>query len=72
MFLFVLAFQINIDAVEMDKVEGLRAAAVFFWMGALLGGPVVDERPEPDSDARERNAAWVEWRRIVDASTTGE
>lgn len=66
-FLFALVIGLNGQALEIARLEGLRAAAVFFWMGALLGGPVVDEHPEPDSDVRGRNAAWVQWRRIVDA-----
>lgn len=67
-FLFVLAFQINMDAVEMDKVEGLRAAAVFFWMGCLLGGPRDEDIPadEVADHHRELADAWAKWRSVVD------
>jgi hypothetical protein len=67
-FLFVLVFQINIDAVEMDKLEGLRAAAVFFWMGCLLGGPRDVDLPagEVADHHRELADAWTTWRSVVD------
>jgi hypothetical protein len=67
-FLFILIFQINIDAVEMDKVEGLRAAAVFFWMGCLLGGPRDSDLPadEVADHHRELADAWATWRSVVD------
>jgi hypothetical protein len=68
LFLFVLAFQINIDAVEMDRVEGLRAAAVFFWMGCLLGGPRDEDLPAQElaEHHRELASAWASWRSVVD------
>ena len=39
-FLFCLVVVLNGRALEVARVEGLRAAAVFYWMGTLLGGPV--------------------------------
>ena len=42
-FLFCLVFKVNEQALEIARVEGLRATAVFFWMSALLGGPRADE-----------------------------
>jgi len=67
-FLFVLAFQINIDAVEMDKVEGLRAAAVFFWMACLLGGPRDIDLPAAEVPDHHRELAdgWATWTSVVD------
>jgi len=73
LFLFTLVFQVNIDAVEMARVEGLRAAAVFFWMGCLLGGPRDDDIP-PDQIAehdRERTSAWATWLSVVDRLDLG-
>ena len=37
-FLFSLALGLNVVALEMARLEGLRATAVFYWMGCLLGG----------------------------------
>lgn len=51
----------------MARVEGLRAAAAFWWMGALFGGP--HEPPADDPDARERRDAWRCWRSVVDRLT---
>ena len=63
-FLFCLVVVLNGQALEVAKVEGLRAAAVFYWMGTLLGGP--HGPPESDEDARERRDAWRSWRTTVD------
>ncbi len=38
-FLFSLALGLNVVALEIARLEGLRAAATFYWMGCLLGGP---------------------------------
>lgn len=38
-FLFTLALHINGQTLEFAQLEGLRASAVFFWMGSLLGRP---------------------------------
>ena len=63
-FLFCLVVVLNGHALEVARVEGLRAAAVFYWMGTLLGGP--HGPPESDDDARERRDAWRSWRTLVD------
>jgi hypothetical protein len=63
-FLFCLVVVLNGQALEVAKVEGLRAAAVFYWMGALLGGP--HGPPESKEDAGERRDAWRAWRTTVD------
>ena len=63
-FLFCLVVVLNGQALEVARVEGLRAAAVFYWMGTLLGGP--QGPPESEEDARERRDAWRSWRTTVD------
>jgi hypothetical protein len=63
-FLFCLVVVLNGQALEVAKVEGLRAAAVFYWMGTLLGGP--HGPPESKEDAGERRDAWHSWRTTVD------
>jgi hypothetical protein len=63
-FLFCLVVVLNGRALEVARVEGLRAAAVFYWMGTLLGG--LQGPPESDEDARERRDAWRNWRTLVD------
>jgi hypothetical protein len=63
-FLFCVVVVLNGHALEVARVEGLRAAAVFYWMGTLLGGP--HGPPESDEDARERRDAWRSWRTLVD------
>jgi len=67
-YVYTLVFQINIDAVETAKVEGLRAATVFYWMGCLLGGPRDDElAPDEVADHhRELAQCWAAWRTVVD------
>ena len=60
--------QINGQALEIAKVEGLRASAVFFWMGCLLGGPRADDLPPAEKKVylQELGAAWASWRTVVD------
>jgi hypothetical protein len=67
-FLFSLVFVLNIEAIEIARVEGLRAAAVFYWMGCLLGGPRGDDIPADQAaeHARELASAWMLWRTVVD------
>jgi len=67
-FLFCLVLILNIQAHETARVEGLRATATFYWMGALLGGP--HEPPADDEDAREQRDAWRLWRSVVDRLAT--
>jgi hypothetical protein len=63
-FLFCLVVVLNGRALEVARVEGLRAAAVSYWMSTLLGG--AQGPPESDKDARERREAWRSWRTLVD------
>lgn len=68
LFLFCLVFQVNLDAVEMARVEGLRAGVVFFWMGSLLGGPR-DEDLTPEELAQhdaEQTQSWAMWLTAVE------
>lgn len=67
-FLFTLVLQINGETLEIAKLEGLRASAVFFWMGTLLGGPRADDLPTAEAKAyhRELADAWALWRAAVD------
>jgi hypothetical protein len=67
-FLFTLVFQLNGQALEIAKVEGLRASAVFYWMGALLGGPRAVDLPPAEAKVYERELAdaWALWRPVVD------
>jgi hypothetical protein len=67
-FLFTLVIVINADALEVAKVEGLRAAGVFYWMGCLLGGPRADDLPPAEAKIYERDLAgcWAQWRTVVD------
>jgi len=63
-FLFCVVLILNFQAHETARVEGLRATATLYWMGALLGGP--HEPPADDEDAREQREAWRLWRSVVD------
>jgi len=67
-FLFTLAIGLNVAALEMAKVEGLRATAVFYWMGCLLGGPRESDVPpaEVKTYRRERADARALWWPVVD------
>ncbi len=67
-FLFTLAIGLNVAALEIARLEGLRATAVSFWMGCLLGGPRESDLPpvEVETYRRERADAWAQLRLIVD------
>ncbi len=67
-FLFSLALGLNVVALEVARLEGLRATAVFFWMGCLLGGPRESDLPpaEVETYRRERADAWALWWPVVD------
>jgi hypothetical protein len=67
-FLFTLAIVLNAEALEISRVEGLRATAVFFCMGCLLGGPRVDDLPAAEAETYKRESAdaWAQWRAVVD------
>jgi hypothetical protein len=70
-FLFTLALQINVVALEMARVEGLRATAVFYWMGCLLGGPRAADLPPAEAKVYERELAdcWAPWWPVLDRLT---
>jgi hypothetical protein len=58
---------VNGAAVDIARVEGLRASATFFWMGGLLGGPR-EQDLEPAAWAKHREeqaSAWRSWRGVV-------
>ncbi len=67
-FLFTLTIVLNAEAQEIARVEGLRATAVVFWMGCLLGGPRVEDlsAAEARTHRRELADAWSQWRAVVD------
>jgi len=67
-FLFTLAIGLNVVALEISKVEGLRATAVFYWMGCLLGGPRVADLPPAEAKAYEHELAdcWALWWPVLD------
>jgi len=72
-FLFVLVMKLNTAALELARLEGLRAAALSLWVGALLGGPPVGDREARESDleqGRERLAAWRRWHGVLDSIVT--
>lgn len=66
-FRYILFLRLNASAIEIADHEGLRAAAVFYWMGCLLGGPR-EKDLEPDEWAehqQEQAACWLTWRSVV-------
>ena len=67
-FLFTLVMHITVEALEFTRLEGLRATAVFFWMGSILGGPRMDDLPPAEAKTykRELAGAWGLWRPAVD------
>jgi hypothetical protein len=67
-FLFSLALQLNVVALEMARLEGLRATAVFYWMGCLLGGPRAADLPPAEAKVYERELAdcWALWWPVLD------
>ncbi len=66
-FLFCLVLQINSQACELARVEGLRAAGVFYWMGCLLCGPPEADLPPLELAAYREDlaACWARWRSVV-------
>jgi hypothetical protein len=54
-------------ALDIARVEGLRAAAAFYWMGCLLGGPrETDLAPKEWAEhKKEQASAWHSWRAVV-------
>ena len=67
-FLFTLAIGLNVVALEMARLEGLRATATFYWMGCLLGGPRPADLPPAEANVYERELAdsWALWWPVVD------
>jgi len=67
-FLFSLALGLNVVALEVARLEGLRASAVFYWMGCLLGGPHAADLPSAEATSYKRELAdcWSQWRTVVD------
>ena len=67
-FLFSLALGLNVVALEMARLEGLRATAAVFWMGCLLGGPRAADLPPAEARVHERDLAdaWALWWPVVD------
>jgi hypothetical protein len=66
-FRYLLFVRINTATFEIAELEGLRAAAAFYWMGSLLGGPREDEL-DPDDWAehqKEQHRCWEAWRGVV-------
>lgn len=68
-FLFCLIMILNVHAIQVAQLEGLRAGGAFWWMGALLGGP--HEPSASPRDAKERREAWQSWRTVVARLTAG-
>jgi hypothetical protein len=63
-FRYILFLRLNAAALELADHEGLRAAAVFYWMGCLLGGPRENEVEPADWAEHQRQQAesWQTWR----------
>jgi hypothetical protein len=66
-FRYILFLRINTAALEIAEREGLRAAACFYWMGCLLGGPSeADLEPADWRDHQKEQAeCWRSWRGVV-------
>ena len=66
-FLFCLLIGLNGAAIEISRIEGLRAAATFYLMGCLLGGPREDDlEPEEWAEHKKELAdGWRSWRAVV-------
>jgi hypothetical protein len=66
-FTFLLVLHLNGAALEIARIEGLRASAAFFWMGCLLGGPrEQDLAPKEWAEhKKEQTRAWHSWRLVV-------
>ena len=66
-FRYILFLRLNTAALELAEREGLRATAMTFWMGCLLGGPREDDLTPEDWRAHqaEQADAWRVWRGVV-------
>jgi len=72
-FLFVLVLKLNGAALEVARLEGLRAAAISLWVGRLLGDPAADHPKADERElerSRERLEGWRQWHRVLDAILT--
>jgi hypothetical protein len=59
----------GVHAAEVAAgLRRIRATALFFWMGCLLGGPRVDDLPAEEAKTyrRELTEVWAQWRAVVD------
>jgi hypothetical protein len=66
-FRYILFLRLNTSALEIADHEGLRAAAVTYWMGCLLGGPrEADLEPaEWQEHQTDQALCWEQWRSVV-------
>jgi hypothetical protein len=66
-FRYILFLRLNTSALEIADHEGLRASAVFYWMGCLLGGPrEADLAPAEWQEHQTEQATCRElWRSVV-------
>ena len=66
-FTFLLVLHLNGAALEVARLEGLRASAAFYWMGCLLGGPREKDLSPNDwaEHKKEQASAWQSWRAVV-------
>lgn len=66
-FRYLLFLRLNTSALEITEREGLRASAVFYWMGCLLGGPREADLQPADWAAHqvEQSECWQSWRAIL-------
>lgn len=66
-FRYILFVRLNTAALDTADREGLRAAAAFYWMGCLLGGPREGDL-EPEewvAHQAEQAECWQQWRGAV-------
>jgi biopolymer transport protein ExbB/TolQ len=66
--MFMLFLGLNTNALEVAKLEGLRAAAASMWMGCLLGGPrAADLEPAVWATHHEQlSGGWRSWTSVVE------
>jgi hypothetical protein len=66
-FRYILFLHLNTSALAMAELEGLRAAATFYWMGCLLGGPGESDLEPGEWTAHQADLAesWQLWRAMV-------
>jgi hypothetical protein len=66
-FTFLLILYLNGAALEVARLEGLRAPAALYWMGSLLGGPSEKDLSPTDwaEHKKEQASARHSWRAVV-------